>query len=121
MRTLVILLALLATGKVAAMQWLYRSASDDVIVNAYRPRALDACGRDARRAFGVDTSAWPTDTPIRLEIGRRTAGVHLWQVDDPAWSQSYRNPYLHLTSGTPGIKIHCAYDVVRGTAAASKN
>lgn len=120
MRSLVIILALLATGKVATLNWLHRTAADDIIVDAYRPRALEACGRDARRAFGLDAAAWSPDTPIRLDIGRRGSGVYLWQVDHPTWSQIFRNPYLHLTATTASIKVHCDYDVVHGTAAASK-
>lgn len=120
MRTLVIILALLAIGKVATVEWLYRSASDDVIVNAYRPRALEACGRDARRAFGLDVAAWSLQTPVRLEIGSRGGSIRIWQVEHPGWAQRFRNPYLHLTAGAPGVQVHCTYDVVGGSVLASK-
>ena len=84
------------------------------------PAGLAPCGRDARRAFGLDAAAWNVDTPIRLEMGRRSANVYFWQVDDPAWSERYRNPYLHLTVVAAGTQVSCAYDVVRGIAAASR-
>ena len=120
MRTFVIILALCAAGKVATLNWLHRAASDDVIVNAYRPRALEACGRDARRAYGLDPTAWTHATPIQLEIGKRGGDIYVWQVDHPKWTQLFRNPYLHLTAAAPGFSIHCAYDVVGGIAVASK-
>ena len=120
MKSLAIFLAILAMAKVTTLQWLHRSASDDVIVNAYRPRALEACGRDARRVFGLDASIWAQATQIHLEIGQRVNTVQLWQVDDPAWPQRWRNPFLHLTAGTNGAQYQCVYDVMAGTASASK-
>ncbi len=120
MRIVALLLACLAVGKIAVIQWLYRSASDEVIVSAYRPRAVDACGRDAQRQFGLDVAAWSKDTPITLEIGKSSSAVHIWQVNDPAWSERYRNPYLHLTAQATGLQVACLYDVVSGTASARK-
>lgn len=120
MRIVALLLACLAVGKIAVVQWLYRSASDEVIVSAYRPRALDACGRDAQRQFGLDITAWSQGTPITLAIGNSTNPVHIWQINDPAWSERYRNPYLHLTAQTMGQQVVCMYDVVSGTASARR-
>ena len=121
MRLLVVILALLAAGKVATLQWLHRAASDDVIVSAYRPRALDACANEARRLSPpVDAASWAADTTIRLEIGRRGRGVRVWQVDDPAWPERFRNPYLHLESHSARAHVRCEYDIVNGTAAAGR-
>ena len=121
MRTLVVILVLLAAGKIAAVEWLHRSASDDVIVAAYGPRALDACSRDARRkSLPIDATAWRSDTPMRLELGRHSGNVYLWQVDNPAWSQRYRHPYLILSAGSTGARIECAFDVLTGTGVAAK-
>ena len=121
MRILVILLALLAAGKVAAVEWLHRSASDDIIIAAYGPRALDACGRDARRkSLSIDAAAWRSDTPMRLELGRHSGNVYLWQVDNPEWSQRYRHPYLIVSAGPAGARVECAFDVLTGTGIAAK-
>lgn len=120
MRILALFLAILAIGKIAVVQWLHQSASDDVIVSAYRPRALDACGRDAQRLYGLDVAAWTKATPITLEIGKRSSPIHIWQINHPGWSERYRNPYLHLSAQATGLQIGCVYDVVSGTAAASK-
>jgi hypothetical protein len=120
MRILALFLALLAVGKIAFVQWLYQNASDEVIVSAYRPRALDACSRDAQRLFGLDSAAWSKGTPIKLEIGKRNSPIHIWQINDPAWTERYRNPYLHLTVQATGLQVQCMYDVVSGQAATSK-
>jgi hypothetical protein len=121
MRKLAVLLILLATAKVATLQWLHRSAADDVIIAAYRPRALDACAGDARRLQpAVAGQVWGPDTAVRLEIGRRLRDVYVWQVDNPAWSERYRNPYLHLQPAGPEPRLRCEYDIVNGTAAVSR-
>ena len=121
MRTLAIILAIFALAKLATVQWLYRSASDDVIVNAYRPRALEACQTAAKRlALGVGDKVWSQETVARLEIGQRHGGVHIWQVDRPEWAARFRNPYLQLTAGGPGSQIQCTYDVLTGVAVPAK-
>ena len=121
MRKLAVFLMLLAVGKIATLEWLHRSATDDVIINAYRPRALDACSNDARRlaVTGAD-AAWSPQTQIRLEVGMRASEVRIWQVDNPAWSARFRNPYLHLEGGPPAARVRCEYDIINGTATASK-
>ena len=121
MRFIAITLWLLATAKVATLQWLYRASSDDVIVSAYRPRALDACSRDAHSVtLGLDGKAWTAVAPVRLEIGKPISGVYIWQVDQPTWQQRYRNPYLLLTAGTPMARLRCEFDIVNGTAVVSR-
>lgn len=122
MRLLVVILALLAAGKVTTLQWLHRSASDEVIISAYRPRALDACAAEARRLSPpVEPAAWIADTQIRLEIGRRSHRVRVWQVDDASWPERFRNPYLHLEARSTIAHVRCEYDIVNGTAAASRS
>ena len=121
MRTLVVILVLMAAGKVATVQWLHRTTTDDVIVNAYRPRALDACSLDAQRLDVAGRPApWTAETPIRLEIGTRAVRLQVWQVDHPAWAQRFRNPYLHLEAGQAAARVRCEYDILNGTAVASK-
>jgi hypothetical protein len=121
MRLLVVLLVLMATTKVATLEWLHRAASDDVIVSAYRPRALEACAVQGQRLTpAVDTKSWTTDTAIHLEIGRRGKSVAVWQVNDPAWTERFRNPYLHLDSQGASGRVRCAYDIVNGQASAKR-
>ena len=121
MRTLVVILVLMAAGKVATVQWLHRTTTDDVIVNAYRPRALDACSLDAQRLDVAGRPApWTAETPIRLEIGTRAVRLQVWQVDHPAWAQRFRNPYLQLETGQAAARVRCAYDILNGTAVATQ-
>jgi hypothetical protein len=121
MRLLVVILTLMAAGKVATLQWLHRAASDDVIISAYRPRALDACAAEGRRLTPpIDAAAWSAETSIRLEIGRRTRGVAVWQVDNPGWHERFRNPYLQLEAHGARAQVRCEYDIVNGTAAANR-
>ena len=121
MRTIIVILVLLAAGKVAAIEWLHRSASDDVIINAYRPRAVEACGVDARRfAVAGGDSVWTSDATIHLEIGPRNNAVRFWQVDHPAWTTHFRNPFLYLEAGPPAARLRCEYDIIKGAPTAAK-
>lgn len=119
MRTLVIILMLMAAGKVLAVEYLHRAAGDELVVNAYRTRALETCSREARRK-GLATANWKADTPITLEIGNRGAAAFVWQVDNPAWSQRFRHPYLHVTGDQGGQPVQCLFDVIAGSAAVGR-
>jgi len=59
MRAIVILLALLAATKLGYHEYLYRGATRDAIVGAYRGHAVEACQKDARsHSFGLGPQAW---------------------------------------------------------------
>jgi hypothetical protein len=121
MRMLVVILVVLAGGKVAALQWLHHAAADDVIISAYRPRALDACASEAKRLpQPVDDRVWAQDVSLHLEIGSRKNRVYFWQVDRPSWSERFRNPYLHLEAGTAQSRVRCEYDIVNGRASTAR-
>ena len=120
MRTLIVILALFAAAKVGAKEWLYRNATDDVIVSAYRARAADACTKTevARRA-GTDDRSWQERADASVSIGNAAEKVYVWQTDHEAWPRRFRNPYLTLVLGKPGAGgVRCDYDIVNGSAAA---
>lgn len=117
MRFLVVLLAFLATAKVFGQHILYRSAADDVIVTAYRGRAVEACRKtDEAKNLGLTDKAWNETAASQLSIGRPGLKVYLWQTAHEDWPRKYRNPYLHLSVGREGSGIRCTYDIVAGAA-----
>lgn len=117
MRFLVVLLAVLAAAKVAGYEMLYRHAADDVIVSAYRARAVDACRRtEASRSFGLSEKAWTEAATPELSIGRPGIPVYMWQTTHEDWPRKYKNPYLHLSVGKKGGGVRCTYDIVAGAA-----
>lgn len=118
MRAFVIILGLLAAAKIGFSEQLFRSGTKDVIVNAYRDRAIVACQKDPRGpALAAAPQAWSRPAEVRLVIGKSDLDVWLWQTDHVLWNARYRDPYLYLISSERPAHVYCEYDVVRGIAA----
>ncbi len=121
MRFFAMLLVLLAGLKLGYQEMTYRAATSEVIIGAYRDRAIQACRRDPRNAAarsGAD--AWARPASITLAIGKSGLDVYLWQVDHALWNARFRNPYLFLTADPGTENLVCEYDVVNGTAFVAK-
>ena len=140
MRVLVLILAALAGIKIWASNQIYRSAAEEVIVAAYRERAIAACQRDAgpkdaaqprdakagaslaqaqsQQAHTLAAQGWANPASIRLVIGRRSAdvNVNVWDMDNANWQARYKQAYLVLASADPAIKTACEYDVTANQA-----
>jgi len=117
MKTVVFILALLATLKLGHHEYLYRAATRDAIVAAYQQRAAQACREDARSAFlGVTPQAWNAPSSVQLMIGKGGLDVPFWQVDNKLWNARYRNPLLVLSTGSPRGGVYCEYDIVNAAA-----
>ncbi len=119
MRTLIVLLALFAAAKVGVKEWLYRSATDDVIVSAYRQRAADACTKtEPSKKAGFSDKTWSDRANALLSIGNTAVPVYVWQTDHEAWAKKFRNPYLTLVLEKSAGGVRCDYDIVNGVATA---
>jgi hypothetical protein len=116
MKAVVIILAVLAGLKLGHHEYLYRMATRDVIVAAYKTRAVEACQRDRRNvALGIPPQAWSNAPSVQLAIGKGGLDVQLWQVDNDLWSARYRNPFLILSASGPA-PAYCEYDIVNAAA-----
>ena len=117
MKAAVIILGLLAATKVGTQEYLYRSGTNDVLINAYRERAMAACQKDPRN-YGLVANAnvWAKPAEVRIAIGKSDLDVWFWQVDNALWSARYRNPYLYLSSADRLSNVSCEYDIVHGIA-----
>ena len=121
MRAFVILLLLLAAGKLGFQEYLYRAATRNAVLEAYQQHAVEACQRDARSvSLGLSPQAWANPRTVELVIGKRALEVYPWQVDHANWNARYRNPYLLLTAGMRAGKVSCEYDIVNASAAVSR-
>jgi hypothetical protein len=121
MRVFVILLLLLAAGKLAFQEYLFRAGTRDAVLEAYRQQAVDACQRDARSlGLAATAQAWANPRTVELVIGKRGIDVYPWQVDHASWNARYRHPYLLLTAVERAGKISCEYDIVNASAAVSR-
>ena len=117
MRAVVFLLTLLAAAKLAHQEYLFRSATREAILGAYRGHAAEACQREARsQAPGLTAQAWASPAAIELLIGKAGVDVNLWQVDNALWNVRYRNPYLVLTAHQNAGAIYCEYDILNAAA-----
>lgn len=116
MKALVMVLVLLAAAKVGYHEYMFRAATNEVIVAAYRDRAVAACQRDAKGQSLAAAAAWAQPQSIKVLIGKGNLDVYLWQVDHTLWNARFRNPYLFLAAGDAS-RTYCEYDIVHGAAA----
>ena len=121
MRAIAILLALLAATKLGYHEYLYRGATRDAMIGAYKEHAVQACQKDSRsHSLGVGPQAWANPKSIRLVIGKSSLDVYPWQVDHPLWNARYRNPYLSLTASQRSGTVNCEYDIINAAASVSR-
>jgi len=121
MRAIAILLALLAATKLGYHEYLYRGATRDAMIGAYKEHAVQACQKDSRsHSLGVGPQAWANAKSIRLVIGKGSLDVYPWQVDHPLWNARYRNPYLFLTATQRSGTVNCEYDILNAAASVSR-
>ena len=118
MKAIVILLALLAAAKLGYQEYLFRGATRDALIGAYKEHAVQACQRGDHRRGGFE--AWSNPKAIRLVIGKSSVDVYPWQVDDPMWNARYRNPYLLLTASQRAATVSCEYDITNAAASLSR-
>ena len=121
MRLAVIFLALLAAAKLGYQEYLFRTATRDAIIGAYKEHAVQACQKDTRsNSLGLHAQAWANPKTVRVVIGNSTLDVYPWQVDNALWNARYRNPYLFLTASQRTGTVRCEYDIINAAAAVSR-
>jgi hypothetical protein len=106
-RTLVVIVAILAVAKLWAQDHLYRNATNAALLSAYSERATADCTRAGRVA---GQRSWRLAERNPLRIGNDDADVAIWDWQNPMWDARYRNPNLVLE--TPSADVLCRYDVV---------
>lgn len=122
MRALLLALALLAGLKIWIQDSLYRTATGDAIVLAYRARAADACvgvTRSAMPAPNATVTDWTGGAEPRVTVGNPALPVRIWDFDNALWNARFRQPYLVLS--VPDGALTCTYDILTGTAAVSRS
>lgn len=132
MRLLVLVLAALAGFKIWASNHLYRQAAEDVIIAAYRDRAIAACQRDtlaqpaapAQASGGgpLLVSSWARPAAIRVVIGKPGLAVAVWDTEHADWRARYKQAFLMLepagaaTETRAEARSACAYDITANHA-----
>lgn len=123
MRALVLALALLAGLKIWIQDSVYRTATGDALLAAYRSRAADACAAvgGTLPAGGYKQSAadWSQAAEPRVAVGNPAVQVRIWDVDNELWNARFRQPYIVLSAEAAGLS--CAYDILAGTASITRS
>ncbi len=123
MRIAIVVLVLLAAAKIWTHEQIYRSATEEALLQAYRAQAIASCrtaplsgpaaaAKSTTRQSLAAAFAAPART--RLEIGNPELSVPIWDVDHAAWAMRYTYPYVVLEAAAPAAR--CAYDVKLGRA-----
>lgn len=122
MRALVLVLAGLAGLKVWAHDHIYRSATEDALIHAYRTHAIDACQKERRKdGRGVAAApSWANASAIHIVMGKRDVDVAIWDVDNPLWAVRYKYPLLVLRSDATQDSLACEYDITLEKAVVAK-
>jgi hypothetical protein len=135
LRAFVIVLAVLAGVKVWTQERLYREGARDALLLAYRDRAIAACqmsapdapmsraadpiGRLSERAAPATTASlplWTRPSSVSLAIGRSSAPVSIWEINNELWPARFKHPHVVLTAKDRLPYQVCEYDVIEGRA-----
>lgn len=123
MRALVLALALLAGLKIWIQDSIYRTATGDALLLAYRSRAADACAgiSKAMPASGNKQGAadWSAAAEPHVAVGNPALPVRIWDVDNELWNARFRQPYLVLSAEAAGL--YCTFDILAGTATIARS
>ena len=113
MKQLVVFLTVLAAAKFGYQEYLFRSATNELIISTYRDSAIDACRRDSKPQ---NANAWSSPASMKLVIGKPNLDVYFWQIDHSMWKARYTNPYLIIVAREAPSFVLCEYDIMHGAA-----
>ena len=117
LKPVVLFLALLAVAKLGHEQYLFRTATRDAILGAYREHATEACQRQARgMAQPCPRRPGPVRSPSNWSSARVASTSTCGRSTNALWSARFRNPYLLLTAGQYSGTIYCEYDILNAAA-----
>lgn len=118
MRLFVLVLAALAAAKVWTQETLFRTGAEEALIAAYGAKARQACQRQSATSSGAKARGidWINAPAIRMTTGSRKVSVPIWEVDSPAWSARYRNPFLVLEAEDLSGSASCDYDILAAQA-----
>ena len=114
------MLATLVIAKIAVNEWNYRAATQEALVAAYGPLAVDACQHDARSRGFPPSQARARPGEVALVIGSSGLDGWFWDVTNSSWAKRYRTPYLKMELQSGHATLQCAFDVNQKTAVVSR-
>ena len=117
-RAVVLILAVLAGVKIWAQERLYRQGAEEALMLAYRERAIAACQSQVpdRSLPAAASPLWTRPASVALVIGRSSANVNIWELDNALWPARFKHPHVVLKAREQGLREKCEYDVIEGRA-----
>lgn len=116
MRVFVLVLLLLVAAKVGTQQYLVSKTKDEIIVAAYRERAVAACRHIARSTQLELPASWTPPREMQVVVGKSTLDVGLWQIDNVLWETRYKTPYLLFAIKNEPHPVYCQFNIAQGAA-----
>lgn len=132
MRIIVLMLFVLAFGKVGTQSYIRQESAKATIIKAYREHALVACKPYLARVNSAGPSGellpdsgrqgtrpiLASSVSVDVIIGNPDLDVRLWQTSHSYWSQRYSDPFIIVRSDASPSPAICQYDINRGTVQA---
>ncbi|MFM7083741.1 MAG: hypothetical protein ACKOW3_01875 [Hyphomicrobium sp.] len=121
MRALLLILFILAIGKVWLKGELYKKATEEAMLSAYRIRAEIGCNdRPQTDPRGIPMTVgkidWRKASNAEIIIGNHRVNVHIWEIKNPLWKTRYQAPFLKLTLRDQQILLYCYYDIMNSSS-----
>jgi len=112
MRVFFLIAGVVLAAFVIQQEILYRTATTEALIGAYRSAALDKCSTRADQLTASNPGiAWATPRSIKLVIGDPDVDVYFWQVSNPLWVARYQDPHLVIVAERAPHIVHCEFDI----------
>jgi hypothetical protein len=82
-------------------------------------RGADPIGRLSDRSAPASTASlplWTKPSSVALAIGRSSAPVSIWEINNELWPARFKHPHVVLTAKEHLPYQVCEYDVIEGRA-----
>lgn len=116
MRKIAMILAALLVLKVAIQEYVWRAATEEVLVAAYAEQALEACRSRIRARVPTLPAAAIAPSELRFGVGDLVSDVALWDVNNRDWTRRYRTPFLRLAFSHGEQRFKCNFDLMQRQA-----
>lgn len=116
MRKIATILAAILLLKVAIQEYVWRAATEEVLVAAYAEQALEACRSQIRARIPTQPGATIAPSELRFGVGDQVSDVALWDVNNRDWTRRYRTPFLRLSFFHAQRQLKCNFDLMQRQA-----
>lgn len=111
------LLLVVLIAKFAFEGYLYKRATERVLLATFRNQAIESCAHTgATGPMELPYEVWNHVSYVVVQIGKQEVDVRFWDVRNRLWEARYQKAYLRVTVQKWRRHIFCIYDIERGVA-----